>query len=54
MIYNGDTTIYQSWPEDPDSLSIMEVEDDPDGYDYRICNKDKSCVRAKPASDDDG
>lgn len=52
VIYEGDTTIYQSWPQDSDTLSIKQVEDDPDGYNYRICNNDDSCVKAKPAPND--
>lgn len=52
IIYNGDTTVYQSWPQDSDDLSIMQVENDPDGYNYRICNGDDSCVKAKPAPSD--
>jgi hypothetical protein len=49
VIYSDDTDTYQTWPDDPDDLSIYEVENDPDGYGYRICNGD-TCVRAKPAN----
>jgi len=51
VIYNGDTTVYQSWPENPGNLTVMEVDNDPDGYDYRICNGN-SCVKARPTDDD--
>jgi hypothetical protein len=51
VIYNGDTTVYQRWPENPGNLTVMEVDDDPDGYDYRICNGN-SCVKARPSDDD--